>query len=68
MSILIVFFYFLTYPKIIRVAVIIKRGSKRKPKNNDSISTINDAINASMKININQFLKIFCILYLCMNN
>ena len=54
-------FYFRTYPKIIRVAVIIKRGSKRKPKNIDSISTINDAIIASMKININQILKIFCI-------
>lgn len=66
MSVLIII-YFLTYPKIIRVAVIIKSGSKRKPKNIDSKSTINDAINASMKININQILKIFCIWYLSMN-
>jgi hypothetical protein len=46
---------------MIRVAVIINTGRRRKPKNIDSISTINEATNARMKITINQILKIFCI-------
>jgi hypothetical protein len=44
--------YFFAYPKTIINAVTIINGSNNIPKNTDSIPTINEAINARMKIPI----------------
>ena len=44
-------------------ASMIIDGRRKKPKIADSISTINDAIIANMKMKKTQNLKIFCIFF-----